>query len=302
MATAPQPTLPNPRTDAARGLVLLVVVVLGLSFLMRGCSFEDDDATDVAAPAVTAPAVTPNNAAPTATPSTSATPVATVPDVTGLAFDVAQKRLSGWDWRAHDLSPRNRDQYDDGNWTVVTTRPAPGQPAAVGSRLYLFVLKNPEAAWFAANPTMPAVPVDVPVTDLTENGQSLGGVEELLDYRKAPGEPADTSSHQPEETSEPIKGLADNPAMEPAEEFQARTALPPAWGTYTDLTVSSLPAAGAPVSAGRLITLTVREAPIETVPASPGQTSSPGGSSVSGSYSDDDDVNVPGWLCPTRFC
>ena len=299
MATDMQsPKLPSPRTDAIRGTVLLVVVVLGLSFLLRGCDFDDDGA-DAAMPTVTTPAVAPVKAAP-ATSSAPATPQRTVPDVTGLTFDVAQDQLSGWNWRPHDLSPRNREQYDDSNWTVVTTRPAPGEPVAAGSRLHLFVLKNSEAAWFAANPTMPAVPVDVPVTDLTENGQLLGGVEELLDYRKAPGEPADTSSHRPEETSKPIKELpTGNPAMEPAEEYQARTALPPAWST--GLTVSSLPEAQATVRAGRLITLTVRQEPIQTVPASPGGSSSSG--SVSGSYShSDDDVNVPGWLCPTRFC
>jgi len=302
MATVPQPpTLPSPRTDAARGLILLVVMVLGLSFLMRGCDFRDNDGgTDAAAPAVTAPAVTPINAAPTGTPSASPTPVATVPDVT---FDVANRRLSGWDLESHDLSPRNRDQYDYSNWTVVTTRPAPGQPAADGTRLHVFLLKNSEVAWFAAHPTMPALPVDVPVTDLRAAGHLFSGVRELLDYRHAPGEPADTFSGGPTETSEPIAGLTDNPAMEPAEELQARTALPASSAHSGVLTVGSLPEEGAPLRVGRLLTVTVRIAPIESAPAAPGGTSSSGGGSVSGSYSNgDDDVNVPGWLCPTRFC
>jgi hypothetical protein len=322
MATDPQPpALPSARTDAFRGMILLVVVVLGLSLLLRGCSSDEEESSaDAATTSTTAPA--PSNAAPsTAAPSSTvpsptssapSTPVTTVPDVTGTTLDVAEDQL--WDYqqahglthtstRAHDLSPRNRDQYVKSNWTVVTTRPAAGQPWTAGTRLYVFVLKNAEAAWFLANPTMPAVPAGVPVTDLTGDGRLLAGMDELLDYRYAPGEPADGSSHPPTETTEPIDGLTDNPAMEPADELQARTALPPAYGTYITLTVSSLPDGGAPVRAGRLITLTVREAPTETVPAPPGDTSSPGGTSVSGSYSDDDDdVNVPGWLCPTRFC
>lgn len=318
MAIGPQPPrLPSARTDAIRGLILLIVAVLGLSFLMRGCSFEDDGNADAATTSTVTPLPTSSSSAPssaTPRPSSSApsSPATTVPDVTGTTLDVAEDRLWAYQQahsltrastRAHDLSPRNRDQYVKGNWTVMTTRPVAGQPWNAGTRVHLFVLKNPEAAWFGANPTMPAVPAGVAVTDLTDDGQLFGGIGELLDYRHAPGEPADGSSHSPTETTEPIDGLADNPAMEPAEELQARTALPPAWGTYMDLTVSSLPDAGAPVRVGRLVTLTVRSAPIETVPATPDDSSSPGGSSVSGSYPDgEDDANVPGWLCPTRFC
>ena len=109
MATAKKPpALLSPRTDAARGLILLVVVVLGLSFLMRGCSFGDDaSTTDAAAPAVTVLALTPisagpSSAVPIATSSAPSPPVATVLNVTGLTLDVVQKELSGADTRAHD--------------------------------------------------------------------------------------------------------------------------------------------------------------------------------------------------------
>lgn len=297
MATDLQsPKLPSPRTDAIRGVILLVVVVLGLSFLLRGCDFDDDGA-DAAAPAVTAPGAAPTSSAP---PSVETDPV---PDLTGLKFDVAQRQLPGWDWEAHDLSPRDRHQYDDDNWTVVTTRPAPGELVADGTPLHLFVLKNSEAAWFAAHPTMPAVPVDVPVTDLTGAGQLFGGVEELIDYRFAPGE---LTSSPADRRLEPVRlseGVVDNPAVEPAEEREAQAALDPGYGHSGTLTVGSLPGEGISLRTGRLISLIIRNKPLEPVPAAPEGTSSTGGTSVSGSYShSDDDVNVPGWLCPTRFC
>jgi len=311
MSSSPNPPqLPSARTDALRGLVLLVVVVLGLSWSMRGCMAEADSTSGSAASS-SAPAAISSSAAPSTAPTSSPSPAPdpTVPDVTGITLDVAQDRLwsfqqslSGSDRsvRAHDLSPRSRDQYIDRNWTVVTTRPAVGEPWTSGTRLHMFVLKNEEAAWFAAHPKMPAVPEGVPVTDLTEEGQLFAGLDELLDYRHAPGEPGDGASHPPDDVIEPIEGLVDSPSTEPAAERRERTALAPAYGSYAKLTVGSLPAAAAPVRAGRLITLTVRDAPTEPVPAPPDDTSTGG---VGGGYSDgDDDVNIPGWLCPTRFC
>lgn len=87
-----------------------------------------------------------------------------------------------------------------------------------------------------------------------------------------------------------LRGPGDG--YEPAAEKAARAGLQQAW---TGLAVGSIPAAKQKVRPGRLIVVTVRNRPAS--PSNGGGTSRPRGEG-----NDDDDFNVPGWLCPTRFC
>jgi hypothetical protein len=303
--TTTRPTQPSTRTDAFRGVTLLVVVVAMLGLLMRGCDDEPPQADAEAAS---------NAAAPKTTARATSTPAATttseqvrVPDVTGVRLDEATEELRSygkahgvWDGypSSHDLSPRDRSQWENANWTVALTRPAAGEVWRPGTELHLFVLRNAEWAWFQAHPAMPAVPVDVVPDDLTGQGQLFEGVRELMEYRYAPGHAPEYASPPYVSPHRPIEGLADDPSIEPTSETQERDVLPDA-SSY-GLTVGSLPTEGAALRVGQLLTLTVRDKPSEPVPPARG-----GGADVDvgGSYSDDDDdVNVPGWLCPTRFC
>jgi hypothetical protein len=281
------------RTDAVRGLVLLVTVVVALAAL-----FYDWGADDAAeAHSATTPSPATNTPEPS-TASASATPTPEqirMPDVTGARLDLAEDRLSAFARanglrasypRSHDLSPRNRSQWQDENWTVVTTRPAAGQSWDDGTDLHLFVLRNAEWAWFQAHPTMPSVPVDAVVSDLTEPGQLFEEVSELMEYRYAPGQAPEHSSPAYSTPDRPIDGLADDPSVEPQLERQERDALPEAYDRGV-LTVGSLPAEGQSLRIGQLITVIVREQPTVSVPGSAGATSATEGegSAASGSGS-----------------
>lgn len=238
-------------------------------------------------------------------------PVAVVlPDLAGVPLDAADAQLrelghrddfDDGQPRAHDLSPRERYPSTDPEWTVVTSRPAPGQTWAVGDRVYLFALRTTEYQWFTAHPVMPPMPSDVAVADLTAQGQLLFEVEDLVDFAHAPG-------HEPSYPSflgsvqQPIPGLPDDPSLEPPAEQAARADLASA-SQYTDAPlIGSVPAMGAPLRMGQLLAVTVGDEP-ETEYSSGGGSGDPGGYGYGyGSGGDDDDFNVPGWLCPTRFC
>ncbi|MGY2001727.1 hypothetical protein [Blastococcus sp. SYSU DS1024] len=293
----------SPRTDALRGIALLLVVVLGLAALFWDGG--ESDAAVEADPTVAPPSASASKSSAAArTTATRTRSQVRVPDLAGVRLDVAEDQLWGLERAtgvdidvpaSHDLSPRGRSQWQDENWTVVTTRPAAGQPLTDGADLHLFVLRNAEWAWFQAHPAMPPVPVDVAPADLAAAGQLFDGMRELLEYRYAPGHEPEYASAPPSGIARPVDGLADDPSVEPAAEREERDALATA-SSYSTLTVGSLPATGTALRVGRLLTVTVREKPSE--PAS-------GGNDVSvnpGYSGGDDDVNVPGWLCPTRFC
>jgi hypothetical protein len=299
MSTRP----PSAGRDAARGLALLLVVVVVLAVM-----FWDGDGGDAseAAPAPASPSATASSAPKTTAAAPSERRRLSMPHLAGVRLDVAEEQLwaleksTGVDIAiptSRDLSPRGRGQWQDENWTVAATRPAAGQAWTDGMEVYLFVLRNDEWAWFQAHPTMPALPVDVAADDLTQDGQLFAGMRELLEYRYAPGhEPQYASQPYSRTPPEPVTGLADDPSIEPAAEREERDALFQAFSGA--LTVGSLPPEGTALRVGRLLTLTVRDQPPEPVQPVPESDVY-----VNPNYSDgDDDVNVPGWLCPTRFC
>lgn len=237
-------------------------------------------------------------------------PVAvTVPDLTGVDPEAAEEQLrvlGHRDWHSdgvpeqEDLSPNNRGVggYQE-QWTVVTTRPAAGQPWPVGEPIYLFSLQTAEWQWFLAHPTMPDVPSGVPGAQLLEEGQLLHDVAELTDLRYAPG-------HEPPNMSAiggsdyPTDDLVDDPSLEPDSERAPRLALVEA-ATNTDApSIATIPAEGAPLRMGQILTVTVGD--------DPNAYYSSGGGGGGYGYGDGDgdgdngNFNVPGWACPTRWC
>jgi hypothetical protein len=275
------------RTAVAAGVAAVSVVVAATTW---PAMLEHDKPRTSATGAVT----------PTGTPSATPTPTqqptgVSVPDVVGKLLPEARKAIFAASLRevVTDRSPRGRGPLSDSNWTVVATEPAAGTQAPKGRKVTLFVLKNSEAAWFTAHPVMPQLSQGNPTDTLTSNGGQLFGISELVEVRYANGAaPAD--ARDPDETA----GRMNWRGVEPAEETRARAGLKQALNFGT-VVVGSIPAAGLAVRTGRLIVVTVKDAPHEPAPTpESGDVYIP----PMPNGDDDDDVNVPGWLCPTRFC
>lgn len=229
---------------------------------------------------------------PTSTTSTSTPDPRVVPAVVGDQFDQAQSLLSARSIRFwhEDLSPRDRSVFQEENWTVVATDPDVGQPLYGGESVTLYLLKNEEAAWFAKHPTMPKLTVGQDVTRAVE--LHLKPVWELLEFRYAKGAAPSYASPARERAPEGGRGLAD----EPTSERTARAGLADAAQHGLVAGTGTIPRAGKRLRPGQLLVVLVKDEP-----ASPAD----GGNAPYipvPNRDDDDDVNVPGWLCPTRFC
>jgi hypothetical protein len=265
----------TPRAILAGAVALISVVV---AVTVWPAMLEDEK------PAVSAARAVP----PAAEPVT-----VTVPDVAGELLPAAGSAMYEADLRSAntDLSPRGRQVMSPGNWTVVTTEPAAGAQVSAGSGVTLFVLKTGEAQWFAAHPTMPKLPKGSPVSELTDHGGPLEGMYELVELRYTRrSAPADARP------ADETPGRMDWRGTEPATEKRARAGLKEA-PEYGTLVVGSIPIAGRGVRTGRLIVVTVKPAPKDRVP-----NSGSGGGVYIPLPDDDDDFNVPGRLCPTRWC
>lgn len=214
-----------------------------------------------------------------------------MPDVTGLILPEARSVLSkaGFDTEQQDLSPLDRSVWDQDNWTVVTTTLA-------GDTVTMWYLRNSEAAWFKANPGMPTIKAGTKTETLTDEGGVLHGVRELVEYRWAKGEtpPWDKDS-DPYVLSDDRVGLSD----EPEQEVKDRTGLKESDGS--DLVHSTRPAAGNCVRPGRYLVVLEKQSKDTKSEVKdynkPDEFEWPGNDN-----NDDDDFNLPGWLCPTRWC
>lgn len=221
-------------------------------------------------------------------------PVVVVPDVVGQKLPSADSAVRAAELRSEsaDASPLARNIFDRGNWTVIATNPPAGTSVPAKRSVSLLVLKNGEAAWFAAHPTMPKLRKGMPADELTDDGGPLAGLRELVLLRYAKGK-APKDALTPDEHP----GLRDG--FEPAEELAARAGLKDAYW-FDSKVVGSIPAAGQEVRPGRFAVVTVEREKRRDPPAG-----SDGGSVPIPRLpdnDDDDDVNIPGWLCPTRFC
>lgn len=264
-----EPESPRRRLNAPLTAGFLAAVILGVHVYPTG--------TTAPAPVTTAEVATttaPAETSPTVAQPVPATAAPVVPDLVGMRLPEAEQALLGTFKSTHDdRSPRDRSVFVRDNWTVVETTPAAGQPVEPGRKVELFLLKNSEAAWFAEHPVMPKLKAGTDALDLTDSGQPLDGISELVELRYTKrATPADAGP--PDEETGLVRA-------------------------YTGLVVGSLPAPGRKLSTGQLIIVTVKEKP--AVPAA-GGTSSNKPKPRSNSEDGDDDFNVPGWLCPTRFC
>ncbi|WP_187399463.1 PASTA domain-containing protein [Micromonospora sp. AP08] len=275
-----------PSTARALGAGFVALASVAFGAAVYPAVFAEQETTRASALQVatsSAPSPTPSTS-----PSTFALPI--VPDAVGSEPYAAASLIRGAGLRStlQDASPLDRHVYVEKNWTVVATEPPAGSPVAPGSEVTVLVLKNEEAVWFTAHPKMPSLSKGKPADTLVQPKGALAGMSELVLFRYAKGQ-------APKYASDPVdKYLIDG--WEPAEETKARAGLKQAY-EFSSVTVGSIPSAGQSLRVGRLIVVTVKQAPRTSRPYG-----NDGGQLPSRPHNDDDDFNVPGWLCPTRFC
>ncbi|RKR90282.1 uncharacterized protein DUF4236 [Micromonospora pisi] len=282
-----EPVAPPRRLNvpATAALIALLVVIVNVYPTGSRAAAPVNSQAVATAPPVPDPSVT----APAVTSTPPATTVAEVmPDLVGRRLPDAEQALYALTTDVapshQDRSPLDRDVWMRDNWTVVGTLPAAGTSIGPGLKIEMFLLKNSEAAWFAQHPVMPKIKAGADALDLTGEGEPLDGMSELVELRYA-------KNKTPKDARDPNENFD---GWEPAEEKTARAGLKQA---YTGLVVGSVPTAERKLRTGQLIIVTVKDGPDS--PSSGGSDSVP---SLPDNNDGDDDVNVPGRLCPTRFC
>ena len=165
---------------------------------------------------------------------------------------------------------------------------------------YVAMLHRGEVQWVAKHPTMPRFKPGTDVSTLIGNlDVGIANPLRVTDLRILNSHGKDNTpytwvSHEIFPDSGTQSGVI-------------RANRPEKMGEWTLRLVETVPSAGEPVDILTGITLVGRwefKPYPEPEPPTPGTTSG-GGDGNSYSYSgggDDDDFNVPGWLCPTRFC
>ncbi|GAA2735248.1 hypothetical protein GCM10009867_17120 [Pedococcus aerophilus] len=291
----------RPMAGAAALLAGVLVLTAGAVSLATDNPADASGATASAAVAIPPPvpstvsATSPTSLA--SPPATSASPTRTgpppnaMPSLAGDQLDLAMSVLNARNigYEHEDLSPRDRSVWQEENWTVVATWPEAGEPLPAGVDVTLYLLKNGEAAWFAKHQTMPKLTVGQSADKAVD--RFLAPVAELLEYRYPKGAEPKYASPAWERAATSGRGLAD----EPESERNARAGLAGASQFGLVAKSRSIPRPGKHLRPGQLLVVLVRDVP--SPPSSGGDVPY-----VPVPDHDDDDVNVPGWLCPTRFC
>lgn len=231
-----------------------------------------------------------------------------MPDLASLSIDQAWEAMDeakiGWigDDVFHDLSARHRTNVA-GDWRVAQQYPSAGTPVDVGSAIAGWALKEPEYQFFNDHPRMPRSGWRPGQVVSANESKALRGLADLVELRFEQGrtpQSATKTSRWPSRTAR-VPALLD-PSIEPRAERRARERL--ATARTGNLFVRTIPSTGASLRPGQFITIVVRPQPQDhpELYAPP-----PAPSDEDDDYyvyldDDDDDFNVPGWLCPTRFC
>jgi len=274
----------------SQGSGVLTILVVGVLILIGKCSGEspsdDSDSTTVSS--------------------------AAMPDVRGLRASVAENKIDEWTDGDHgpdtwDIETRDysaKDRYPDDNWRVVDTWPRSGRTVNEDASIRIYALRASEISWFRAHRRMPRIPAGVTATKMLATKGPFAGVRSLLLFRYAKGTAPRDEIRGETLTRDAEDGVGWDPRVEPVAERLPRDHLKEPLFPSDTLTVGrTFPRRGAAVRLGRVMTIVVRPKPPKPDPSAGGGSGGGGNYSGSFSYSDgDDDFNVPGWLCPTRFC
>lgn len=231
-----------------------------------------------------------------------------MPNFTGMQAGKADEILDGWydgpEPDVYDVEIRDysaKDRYPEDAWVVVSTWPKAGATVDEDSTVRLFSLRRSEIRWFRQHPQMPRIPIGVPTSQVLGKNGPFAGVRSLVALRYARGQAPAYASASGEPRNTPEDGVGVDPRVEPKRERAPRERLKAA-DAYETLTVGRLtgPWPGNKLRLGQILTVTVRDKPEEPIPDySEGDS---GSDSFNYDDDDDDDFNVPGRLCPTRFC
>ena len=231
---------------------------------------------------------------------------APMPDVIGMKARKAEEFFD--DWTYEGPGPDNYsyesvdysalDRWSDDNWVIVDTNPRPGGNVGEDTEVRFFTLRRSEIHWFKQHPRMPGIARGVATGKVLGRKGPFVGIRGLVVLRYAKGQAPAYAYRGERLVRHPERGVAHDPRVEPVREREPRDSLKEA-DSYDTLTVGTLPRHGKRLRLGRVMTLTVRDKPEEPAPGA-GSGDFPG--LPGGYYDDDDDFNVPGWLCPTRFC
>jgi hypothetical protein len=245
-----------------------------------------------------------------------AEPALVMPDLRGLSHRDADDVLrdAGIDWARgygfgddhtvfHDLSYLHRETRWDG-WKVWSTVPAAGHELAVGDVITAFSLLEDEWAFFDRHERMPRSGWRLH-EELSVWGDEdpLHDVETLSEFRFVPQLTPRSATPKPDWADPPSSGLPRrlDPSIEPRRERQLRNRLKEAgeWEQF----VTTSPRPGQRLRPGQAIVVLVRPRPdsYPEVYGLPDPYEMDWDVYVD-SDDDDDDGNIPGWLCPTRFC
>jgi hypothetical protein len=238
-----------------------------------------------------------------------------MPDLHGMDILEAYARLDDMGLPVRnesfsDLSVRHRQTDGVHDWTVWSSTPAAGEEVKPGAGLRIFMLKLREWKFFDQNRAMPKMPV--------QSGRAVPSpypmpfqdvVSELVEWRYVP-KYAPKGAEQTRNWPQPDSGLPAelDQSLEPASERARRARYREADDFADDAFVRLAQKPGTPLRPGQMITILVRPWPRQHPEMYPNYTG-PGSKVWEDRHdthvyvdSDDHDFNVPGWLCPTRFC
>jgi len=156
------------------------------------------------------------------------------------------------------------------------------------------VLHEDEVSWLTAHSTMPKTRHGAPLDKVTNKLGAMGRLTTVR-VRDRRISPARLARYSPLASADSLDLRADRTGPEYDEQD----------GTYTLRLDRTVPAAGKPVSLNKGITLiaywswTPSDDDGDGVPDAEDDVDN---YSYGGSGGGDDDDNIPGWLCPTRFC
>lgn len=202
----------------------------------------------------------------------------------------------------HDLSYLHREVDDPWGWKIWSTVPKAGTVLEPGQEITVFALENREFGFFKNNPRMPETgwKFQKTVPGIWDGPMANIGsltVERYVTNMAPAGARTEPDPSEPSRTDLPRRL---DPSIEPKLERYLRNRLKRADGY--DQFMGTIPPAGKKLRPGRAIIVLYRPEPEPEREAYP-----PGGVYDNDFYvyvddDDDDDWNVPGWLCPTRFC
>ena len=226
-------------------------------------------------------------------------------DLIGLSVDEAEAFLVeegdddlGLVLEPLDYSPAGR--IPKGAWEVVATDWEVDE-FDEGESVHVWAMYGQEVAWYKAHPTMPKVSEGSAKSPSEWRGKKFGAVGDLIETVWKPGKQRPKGdTHQwieDLETEQVDWPYSDRLALDERERLGS---LYVAGGRV--LAVGQVPKAGAELRPGQLMVVYVVEKPKpKPKPTSDAPIEIPDVPDVP-DYNDDDDFNVPGWLCPTRFC